>query len=273
VVCNDIFLVVTDVDGTLIKESSPINSVVIPQLNLDAAKEIVARNLLTIATGRSCITSRAICEKLPTNLPAILYNGSCIYDYKEERLLFSVCQPQSAIDVLRQVMEKYDDCGVLMANLKGEFVVRNDRFLSAYSRNLGVTIEPTVLADCSGMLKALVSCDMAKQDEVYEFMCGVMDNELSLTRSEKCFIEILPSAVSKGAALVKLLELIDLPLANVFAIGDYYNDVSMLELVGCPIAVASAPECVKSICKHVVSNAEDGSLMDVWEILKNSKRS
>lgn len=41
--------------------------------------------------------------------------------------------------------------------------------------------------------------------------------------------------------------------------GDNYNDISMMELVGHPIAVANAEEKVKQAAKYVtLSNNEDG---------------
>ncbi|GHU84522.1 haloacid dehalogenase [Clostridia bacterium] len=262
------FLVITDVDGTLLPDAT----MCVPQINLKAVQEIARTGFLTIATGRSCGAAREVYKAINSNVPAILYNGSCIYDYANEKTLFEWCHIGFTVDLLSQVMEKYRDCGVLFSDVKDEYVVRKDKYIAGYFEKVNITGSTAKPQDCTRMLRVLISCDEEKQDEIYELLCGVSGEELEVTKSARYFIEILPKGVSKGAALLKLVELIGIPLHNVFAIGDYYNDFEMLTVAGHPITVLSAPEDIKGICKHVVRDPADGSLMDVFGILKGACR-
>jgi Cof subfamily protein (haloacid dehalogenase superfamily) len=260
------FLVVTDIDGTLLPDAA----VCVPQVNLAAAQEIVRAGFLTVATGRSCSAAREIYNVIKGNAPAIIYNGSCIYDYANERPLFERCHVGLTADLLSQVMEKYKDCGILMSDIKNEYVVRDDEYITAYFERVHIAGSSAELRDCTRMLRVVISCSEEEQDELYEFLCGITGEEFEITKSARHFIEILPSGVSKGAALLKLVELMGISMRNVFAIGDYYNDLEMLALAGHPVTVLSAPRDIKNACEYVVRDPVDGSLMDVFDLLKEA---
>ena len=65
--------------------------------------------------------------------------------------------------------------------------------------------------------------------------------------------------VSKGAALEAVLEMYSMKPEEAVFIGDHFNDIPLMDLVGLPIAVANASDEVKLHCKMVVgSNNEHG---------------
>jgi hypothetical protein len=60
-------------------------------------------------------------------------------------------------------------------------------------------------------------------------------------------LDILPSGCSKGAALLALAAARNIEPSEVLAIGDNWNDVSMLEAAGSAILMANAPEDLKAL--------------------------
>jgi hydroxymethylpyrimidine pyrophosphatase-like HAD family hydrolase len=54
-------------------------------------------------------------------------------------------------------------------------------------------------------------------------------------------LDILPAGCSKGAAVVRLAELRGIHPSQILAIGDNWNDVSMLEIAGQAVLMANAP--------------------------------
>jgi hydroxymethylpyrimidine pyrophosphatase-like HAD family hydrolase len=73
------------------------------------------------------------------------------------------------------------------------------------------------------------------------------------------YFEILPSGISKGNAVLQLLESIHLQAGQAAAIGDHLNDLSMLEIVGLPAAVANAhPLVLQQAAVHVPPHHQDG---------------
>ena len=76
----------SDMDGTLISEGA------ISPENLDALRALTAAGGdFSIATGRSEEVARPYLGGLPLTLPAILYNGAAVYDYKTESFLYKSC--------------------------------------------------------------------------------------------------------------------------------------------------------------------------------------
>jgi HAD superfamily hydrolase (TIGR01484 family) len=82
---------------------------------------------------------------------------------------------------------------------------------------------------------------------------------LALSIAGRDIFEMIDMSVSKGNALEQLTAHLKIPMNEVMAIGDNYNDVSMLERVGISVAIGNAEDDVKKICNHVsLSNDLNG---------------
>jgi len=93
-------------------------------------------------------------------------------------------------------------------------------------------------------------------------------HELTLHRTEYpardlSILDILPAGCSKGAALLSLARARDIEPAQVLAIGDNWNDVSMLRAAGRAVLMDNAPEDLKVLARAsgwriAPSNRDDG---------------
>lgn len=75
-------------------------------------------------------------------------------------------------------------------------------------------------------------------------------SEIALHRTEYperdlSIVDILPAGCSKGAALLRVAEKRGVRAAEVLAIGDNWNDVSMLEMAGHKVLMGNAPDDLK----------------------------
>jgi hypothetical protein len=73
---------------------------------------------------------------------------------------------------------------------------------------------------------------------------------ISLSRTEYperdlSIVDILPAGCSKGAALLRLASARGIDATEIMAIGDNWNDLSMLEIAGTPVLMGNAPEDLK----------------------------
>lgn len=81
-------------------------------------------------------------------------------------------------------------------------------------------------------------------------------------------IEITNINAQKGIALEAYTKIKEIPMENVMAIGDNFNDLSMFERVGRSVAMGSAPSEVKVSCTHQTqSNAKDGVALAIEAVL------
>jgi hypothetical protein len=77
---------------------------------------------------------------------------------------------------------------------------------------------------------------------------------LTLNRTEYparnlSILDILPAGCSKGAAILSLAATHAIDPAQILAIGDNWNDVSMLEIAGAAVLMANAPEDLKALAR------------------------
>ncbi len=102
-------------------------------------------------------------------------------------------------------------------------------------------------------------------------------HRLTLHRTEYaardlCILDMLPAECSKGAALLSLARAQGIDASQVLAIGDNWNDVSMLEAVGRAVLMDNAPEDLKALARARgwrigLSNRDDGVAHAIEAIL------
>jgi hydroxymethylpyrimidine pyrophosphatase-like HAD family hydrolase len=62
-------------------------------------------------------------------------------------------------------------------------------------------------------------------------------------------LDILPAGCSKGAALLSLAAAQGITADQILAVGDNWNDVSMLEIAGSAVVMDNAPEDLKALAR------------------------
>jgi len=91
----------------------------------------------------------------------------------------------------------------------------------------------------------------------------------SIVSSGKHNFEFIHENSSKGKALEKLGEILQIPLLKMAAVGDNYNDVSMLTMVGRSAAMGNADDAVKEKAHEVtLENHEHGVAHFIYRLLK-----
>ncbi len=69
----------------------------------------------------------------------------------------------------------------------------------------------------------------------------------------------MAKGITKGNALIKLANYMEIPIEATISMGDNHNDVSMIEAAGLGIAMDNAEPEVKNVANSIAqSNNEDG---------------
>lgn len=115
-------LLISDLDGTMLDEKSGI-----PAANLEAVKRFVDQGgVFTIATGRTVESARRYVEQLPVNAPVCVMNGSLLYDYRQEGIVWEHPLPPEAKQYASQVLEGMPDVGVEFSSGRQLYVLRGN---------------------------------------------------------------------------------------------------------------------------------------------------
>jgi hydroxymethylpyrimidine pyrophosphatase-like HAD family hydrolase len=118
--------------------------------------------------------------------------------------------------------------------------------------------------------KFVITCPADEADAILAELDARFGQVLHIVRSHDILVEGVAPSVSKGHALAKLAELLDVPQAEVMAIGDRDNDVPMLAWAGLGVAMGDAPPVVRAAARWLAPPlAEDGAAVAIEHFILN----
>lgn len=93
---------------------------------------------------------------------------------------------------------------------------------------------------------------------------------VSVVVSEPDYIEFLPPGINKGAGLMALCTHLGIEREEVAAIGDWLNDLEMVQWAGFSGAVRNGADAVKAVANRVVSSNDDDGVAEFVDGLLTS---
>jgi len=195
--------------------------------------------------------------------PMICGNGTQAY-LADQEVLFTLWLPDAP---LRLITDYANRLG-LHANLYTSdelYFLRDTKWGDLY-RSRVETIIPKTLepnAQFPNCLKAMI-VDSPDQILKHIEVLGPQVEQLGvrITESEPEYLEFMLEGATKGTAIEKLADHLGLGQTEVAAIGDYLNDVEMLQWAGTSAAVANAHEATKNSAKYIVSSNDAGGVAE-----------
>jgi len=249
-------LIALDLDGTLLTDEKDIT---LPTLNLLVQLQQEGK-YIAICTGRSALSVQPLLEHKSFATHLITDNGGTVKELTTDQTLYTNTIPRSFLAAMREVMQEYNvHCDVTTAS--GVYVeTLTEKMAEQYNRYL---IKPMAIGDLrqtpEDPLKFTISGEAAVLDKMVPVLKSQYGEELNIVRSGEYFIDIMKEGTTKGKALAMLANHLNVKPKGVVAIGNYYNDLDMLQYAGLGIAMDNSPEDVKAAADVVtLSNNEDG---------------
>ena len=248
-----------DMDGTLLNDVNDIT----PH-TVETIRRAVAQGLIfSICTGRPIQGVTQYQEQLGIQGPVITYNGAMILDSAAGKVLY------------RQELEGEDARLILKAGLKYNTTMciwsdnklygnqLNDRI---YEYSQATKVTPLLMPSidellAQGITKILWYDDAARIQQIEKELPKTAPfHNVTFCTSKPFYLEFFSSKVSKAAAMDRIAELYGFTLTETIAIGDGFNDLSMIRHAALGVAMANAPEGVKECADYITArtNNEDG---------------
>ena len=246
-------LIASDIDGTLVPEGARA-------LNADTLRlieEYIGRGGIFVASsGRQLENMQELFAPIRDRISYICYSGGlCLHggDAVYERYI----EPSLARELI-EAIESADGCEA-MASARGAELIsaKEPRMYTFLTESVGAYTR--VVPDLSDRSEGVYKVSLYQHD-------GVTDRDLwkerysdrcSVLNSGKVWIDFIPHGVSKGAALTALLGILDISPDDCVAFGDNENDRGMLQAVGCPIVMSTAPDEIKALGKYVTDSVDE----------------
>ena len=255
-------LFVSDVDGTLLKNSKPVHPKVVR-----AISDFVERgNYFALSTGRASTSVLFLLNQLRINAPCILYSGALIYDYQAEDALSISYMSYEIYDLLSDILSFYKDISVTVYTEKELFNLRTNHTLLTK----GVYEDWNApLTHLQAIRDPLIKVLFASDDPVLLQRLGVEIIPTTLFDYHSAgthFYELTAKGVCKGSALSLLRRKLGNDLA-VYAAGDAFSDLTMVGQVQAFYVPITAGQEIQKQASSVFPPPEEGGLAEVLDCL------
>lgn len=250
---DPIRLVASDLDGTLMGRD-----LVIPSATLETIAALGAAGVgFTLATGRTFPSALPYARRLGITLPLICFQGALVKDPGTGEVLLHERVP---IPLAAEMLQAARERGLHVNLHIGDrvFVERDRPEAELYARISSLILEP--VGDLVRFLEeggegptklVIISQDVPFLDRVWAELQVRFDGRLNLQKSLPEFMEVVSIEASKGKALLALAHRLGVARHHILALGDSYNDVSMLEAAGVGVAMGNAPPAVQAAADYV----------------------
>jgi Cof subfamily protein (haloacid dehalogenase superfamily) len=257
-------LVALDIDGTLIGEDQFLRDRTVAAVRAARHRGVS----VSLVTGRMSTSAIVFARKLGLTEPIVAYQGALIRALRPDgdaRLGRLLRHRPLAAAAAREVALWARSVGLEPhVNHLERFIIRaDDPRAEDYSSFLGSRAE--IVPDLIAWLRHPVSKVLAVALEPLDD-AGLADvrrrfaGRAEVTISHPRFLEFLAPGVSKAEGVRHLARRARVPMANVLAIGDNFNDLEMLAAVGHGAAMPSAPPPVRAAARYVAPPlAEEGA--------------
>ncbi len=245
-------LLACDLDGTLMGNDTKISSKV--QTALAAAQ---ARGVhVTLATGRSFPATLPFARLLNITVPLICYQGGLIKHSQTGEELYRVTMDRATVLQVIEVARKRD--WHLVLYIEDALYVQDVRHSRGFYHGLlGKAISyvddlsQTVTDHDHDPAKFILVADKTEADNIQTELSARFGRQMAVVRSHDMFVEGNPSQVDKGTALRWLSDYLDVPQAQVMAIGDQGNDVSMIAWAGLGVAMENGSDEARAVADWI----------------------
>lgn len=244
----------TDLDKTLLSDDMTVS-----KENRSAIENALSRgNYVAIATGRPVKSGKAVAKKLGLTMPRcymIAFNGSVLYDCHADRILYEETIP---IPHVQKLFEEAGRAGLYIQTYNKTDILTEKRTeeLDCYSQKTGMSYQlfPNIGQNLKEEPYKALLIHLKSRRTLEEFQkaneCWTK-NVLNSFFSSDAYLEYCPLGVDKGAAILRLCSLLHIPVEHTIAVGDEWNDISMIREAHIGVAVKNAVSEVKEAADFV----------------------
>ena len=240
-------LIVSDFDGTFAGAGGRI----VPE-NIEAIEHFKALGgHFTFATGRLPSMMEKVFPdfRKVVNAPLVMCNGAILFDPFENKIIAeTVFDGRKARVDVRAILDRfpslrfavYTDDGVLLEGYAPEEVPGN-RWRKI---NLHTNSEKDAIA-------------------LRDYVRAVYPREYACYRSSSAFVEVVDVTVNKGSRIPFLRQYFAKRGGEkrlVAGIGDFENDIALLQNADVAFCPSNAIDAVKALCDHVLCDHDDGAV-------------
>lgn len=250
------YLLVSDMDGTLIDNEGKIS-----EKNIKAINSFVEQGgIFTIATGRMLESAKRYLHLIDINIPVILYNGTKIHDYNKEETIYELFLEDEIKSIITNVKQNDASLGIEIYCEENVYIFNHCRFTRRFAptrSDVHFNIPESLWN--KNWTKILILGEEDQIDRLEEVFISTF-GQVNLVRSGENYLELLPLGTSKGYALERLCKMLNIDISKTISVGDNMNDYEMLKRSGYGFCVANGNRKLLNDIKYKCSSNDEHAI-------------
>lgn len=253
-------LLVLDLDDTLLNDDLEI-----PQVNIDAVKAIEAQGChVVLCSGRPLASMLKYVDTLDIHSDEdyiVSYNGAIIDKVDGTRVHFTPIEGEALEELIDIGRKAGIDVQLYTEELTVEKHTERTKLYETLT-SLPSRVVPD-LKEIKESVKVLFNHEAGAELEALRLeVVEKYSSIFNVFYSKPFYVEVLNKKASKGLAVKYLAEDLGIKQEEIIAIGDGFNDVSMLQYAGIGVAVNNAPDGVKEAADIVAKRTNNEGVVE-----------
>ena len=257
-------IILSDLDGTLLNSESKVSS-----NNKEAIKYFVKEGgRFGIASGRGIKNALRFLNDVEINFYSIFANGSILYDFKEKKIAaLNTLKKESVLPLLHKCLEEQPSIGIQIYTDTNGYFISEENYTDTKVVEDHIPYEFSKLDQLLEFEWTKVLFNGSSQQKIW-----LEENSLLLrtqgiidgVHSSDIYYELLPIESNKGSMVRRIKNGLSKD-EMIYVIGDYYNDIEMMQEAHVGIFTENAPEEIKPYADYISSSCNNDAVANVIE--------
>ncbi len=269
-------LLVSDIDGTLLHHGT------IAQKNIEAIRYFEANGgYFTVATGRGIGAFDQEYKMSEANVPAIGIHGGTVYDFAKKETLYLNALGEEDKQAIIALAKQFSQMGFEVFCDGTMNICRRSPDIDWHAQyeHVNATYEPIENIMDRSWSKVVFSTENGMGQKMLEYSQTLKTDKGAFHITNAVLVKLLelyPASNKKSKAMHFLADYLGVSHDRVFAIGDYYNDIDMIEKAKIGAAVKDSPKEIINASKYVTkASCQEGAVAEfiyyIEDQLKNGR--
>ncbi|HIU40360.1 MAG TPA: HAD family hydrolase [Candidatus Aphodocola excrementigallinarum] len=258
--------VILDIDGTISNSKSEITKETKNILNYLMKKGVI----VILSSGRTAQYVVNISKKISAENIIISNNGSYIYDYKNNEVLYENHYTKKNLKLIWNTCLKYNVDMIFNDDivrfrkyicLNKSYNEENDIIINDFDELKSKIYQIVLLGNNDNNFSNCLA-------EIKKF--GFIINNFSKGSNGINFADVNCNGVTKGTAVKKISKLLNVKKDEILCIGDSLNDIELFNNCGVKVAMKNAHDNLKILADYITdyTNDEDGAALFLKSMFK-----
>ena len=257
-------LLVSDFDDTLYGADLRV-----PPANVEAIGYFVEHGgTFTVATGRAHPAFAPHAQCVAINAPVIFSNGSALYDFEADRMVYETFLPDRVREDLQEVARAVPEIGFEAYHHDDVYVYQPNTVTWNHLTRANLT--PTEIPIAQMPLpwsKVILQQSNDVLLRVQRYMLERWEELYEVIFSNLVLLELTCKGSNKGGMVDYLVKYLGMDPKKIYCVGDNQNDLPMLSRSAIPFAPANCAPEVKAWGARILCSCDEGCLAQVVEEL------